>query len=103
MKLRRQFNAFFADWDILLCPVAASAAWTHDQKGERWERMITVNNKRVAHDRPTLLGRLFGGRVPPLDGRPGGAYALWLAGWLSGHRRERTRQMGYNLQPPGRA
>ena len=47
MKLRRQFNAFFADWDIVLCPAAASAAWPHDHEGERWQRMITVNNKRV--------------------------------------------------------
>ncbi|MBS0244355.1 MAG: amidase, partial [Proteobacteria bacterium] len=47
MKLRRQFNAFFADWDIVLCPAAASAAWPHDQEGERWQRTIPVNNKRV--------------------------------------------------------
>jgi amidase len=41
--LRRAFAAFFADWDVLLCPVAASAAWPHDHKGERWARKITVN------------------------------------------------------------
>ncbi|MEZ5857027.1 MAG: amidase [Hyphomicrobiaceae bacterium] len=46
-KLRRQFNAFFENWDVLLCPAAASAAWPHDQEGERWQRRITVNNKRV--------------------------------------------------------
>jgi amidase len=45
--LRRQFNDFFRDWDVLLCPAAASAAFPHDQKGERWQRTITVNNKRV--------------------------------------------------------
>ena len=42
------FAAFFADWDILLCPAAASAAWPHDQKGERWQRKITVNGNAVA-------------------------------------------------------
>ncbi len=47
MLLRRQFNAFFADWDVLLCPAAASAAWPHDQQGERWQRQITVDNKLV--------------------------------------------------------
>jgi amidase len=47
MKLQRQFNAFFADWDVLLCPAAASAAFPHDQQGERWQRTITINNKRV--------------------------------------------------------
>ena len=45
--LRLAFNEFFNDWDILLCPAAASAAWPHDQKGERHDRTITVNNKQV--------------------------------------------------------
>ena len=45
--LRRAFAAFFADWDVLLCPAAASAAWPHDQKGERWTRKITVKGTQV--------------------------------------------------------
>ena len=45
--LRRMFAAFFADWDILLCPAAASAAPPHDHKGERWARKTTVNGKPV--------------------------------------------------------
>lgn len=47
-QLRRRFNAFFADWDILLCPAASSAAWPHDHKGERWARTIPVNGKPQA-------------------------------------------------------
>ncbi len=47
MKARRVFNAFFENWDILLCPAAASAAWPHDQAGDRWNRTIAVNNARV--------------------------------------------------------
>ncbi len=48
-QLRLKFNAFFKDYDILLCPVAASAAFPHDHEheGKRWRRRITVNNKRV--------------------------------------------------------
>lgn len=46
-KLRYAFDAFFADWDILLCPVAASAAWPHDHAGERWQRTIPVNGKPI--------------------------------------------------------
>jgi amidase len=48
-QMRLKFNAFFKDYDILLCPVAASAAFPHDQEheGKRWRRRITVNNKRV--------------------------------------------------------
>jgi amidase len=48
-QMRLAFNAFFKDYDILLCPVAASAAFPHDHEheGKRWRRRITVNNKRV--------------------------------------------------------
>jgi amidase len=44
-KLRFAFDAFFKDWDILLCPAASSAAWPHDQTGERWRRTIPINGK----------------------------------------------------------
>lgn len=49
-QMRLTFNAFFKDYDILLCPVAASGAFPHDQthEGKRWRRRITVNNKRVS-------------------------------------------------------
>jgi amidase len=42
------WDNFFEDWDVLLCPTAASAAWPHDQKGERHERLISVNGKMVS-------------------------------------------------------
>jgi amidase len=45
LRLRRAWAAFFEEWDVLLCPAGASAAFHHDQKGERWERMIPVNGK----------------------------------------------------------
>jgi amidase len=49
-QMRLTFNAFFQDYDILLCPVAASAAFPHDHDhpGKRWRRKITINNKRVS-------------------------------------------------------
>ena len=47
--LRRTFAAFFADYDILLCPAAASAAWPHDQEGERWQRKITGQRRSGRH------------------------------------------------------
>jgi amidase len=48
-QMRLKFNAFFKDYDILLCPVAAGAAFPHDHthEGKRWKRRITVANKRV--------------------------------------------------------
>ncbi len=45
LRLRRAWAEFFEFWDVLICPAAASAAFHHDQKGERWERMIPVNGK----------------------------------------------------------
>ncbi len=44
-RMRLAWSAFFRDWDVLLCPAAATTAFPHNQKGERWERMVTVNGK----------------------------------------------------------
>jgi amidase len=41
------WQAFFADYDLLLCPAAASAAFPHDHAGERHERTILVNGRKV--------------------------------------------------------
>ncbi len=46
-RLRRAWAAFFRDWDLLLCPAAASAAVPHDLAGERWQRTIAVNGRAV--------------------------------------------------------
>jgi amidase len=46
-QMRLKWAEFFKEWDLLICPVASSAAFPHDQQGERHERLITVNNKRV--------------------------------------------------------
>jgi amidase len=44
-QIRLAWAEFFRDWDLLLCPTAATAAFAHNQKGERWERMVMVNGK----------------------------------------------------------
>ena len=41
--MRWAWRTFFQKWDVLLCPTAASAAFSHDQQGERWDRTISVN------------------------------------------------------------
>jgi amidase len=46
-EMRLLWDRFFDDWDVLICPTAASAAFPHDHHGERHERLITVNGKRV--------------------------------------------------------
>jgi amidase len=45
--MRLKWAEFFKDYDLLLCPVAPSAAFPHDQQGERHDRTIKVNGKRV--------------------------------------------------------
>jgi amidase len=44
-KMRLAWAEFFRAYDLLLCPAAATTAFPHNQKGERWERMVLVNGK----------------------------------------------------------
>src|SRR6185437_15331769 len=46
-RMRRAWADFFREWDVLLCPAASSPAQPHDHAGERWERTIEVNGRRV--------------------------------------------------------
>jgi amidase len=46
-QMRLLWDRFFDDWDVMVCPAAASAAFPHDHVGERHERTIEVNGKRV--------------------------------------------------------
>src|SRR5262249_34313118 len=46
-RLRLAWDAFFDDYDLLLCPVAASPAFPHDHSPDRVARTIMVNNKKV--------------------------------------------------------
>jgi amidase len=45
--MRWKWAEFFKDYDLLLCPPAASAAFPHNQQGERWEQTIEVNGHAV--------------------------------------------------------
>lgn len=44
-QMRCAWEAFFRDWDVLLCPTATTPAFEHVHEGARWERMIDVNGK----------------------------------------------------------
>ncbi|HUK08356.1 MAG TPA: amidase [Stellaceae bacterium] len=46
-RMRLKWAEFFGEYDLLLCPAAASAAVPHDHEGERHERKIPVNGKKV--------------------------------------------------------
>ena len=42
---REAWMRFFNDYDLLLCPAAASTAFKHDQSGERTDRVISINGR----------------------------------------------------------
>ena len=46
-RLRLAWDAFFKDYDVMLCPVTSSAAFPHDHDPDRAKRTIVVNNKKV--------------------------------------------------------
>ena len=73
-RLRRQWAAFFDQWDLLVCPVATTAAFPHMQTGYRWERMIKVNGR----DQPSTQ-QLFWAGYPGLVGLPATVIPLGLS------------------------
>jgi len=60
-KLRRIWQAFFQDWDVLLCPVMTTAALPHRQDGEIWERSITVDGTEMAYNDMLFWPGIVGG------------------------------------------
>ncbi|QQS11880.1 MAG: amidase [Rhodospirillales bacterium] len=76
-QLRLEFAEFFRDYDLLLCPVAASAAFPHDQAGERHDRTIEVDGRRVPTTDQLFWAGLNGvvslpGTVAPIGLTPSG-------------------------------
>jgi amidase len=64
-RIRYKWANFFNDYDVLLCPPAASAARPHDQVGERYQRTILVDGSPV----PTT-DQLFWAGIATLAGLP---------------------------------
>lgn len=73
-RLRRQWAAFFTQWDLLICPVATTPAFLHNQQGFRWERMVQVNG----HAQPSTTS-LFWAGYPGLCGLPATAVPIALS------------------------
>ena len=75
------WEAFFRDWDVFLCPTAATPAFAHMQEGERWERMIDVNGSGQPTTTQLFWAGLSGafflpGTVAPMAlAAPGSSYA----------------------------
>lgn len=49
-RMRRAWQAFFQDWDVLLCPVIGTAALPHRQDGATWDRTIDVAGETIAYN-----------------------------------------------------
>jgi amidase len=59
-KLRMRWASFFEQWDVLLCPAAASPAFPHDQDRPRPERRIEVNGRLESYNDQLFWAGLFG-------------------------------------------
>ena len=64
--LCREWAGFFEDYDLVLTPMAASAAFPHDQVGDRADRTIPVNNMRQS-----TLDQMFWAGYPGIVFLPG--------------------------------
>ena len=73
-KLKRQWAAFFERFDLLICPVATTPAFKHNQQGWRWERLIPVNGR----EQPTTTSMFWAGYTN-LCGLPATAVPLGLS------------------------
>lgn len=71
--LRQQWQAFFEDFDFLICPIATTVAFAHNQAGERWQRMVDVNGQ----PQPSTQA-LFWAGYPGVVGLPATAIPLGL-------------------------
>jgi amidase len=48
--MRRAWNTFFRDWDVLLCPVISTSAMLHRQDGATWDRRIAIQGVELAYN-----------------------------------------------------
>jgi amidase len=48
--IRRAWEAFFQQWDVLLCPAFAVPALPHMQEGATWQRSYSVNGRNIAYN-----------------------------------------------------
>ncbi len=71
-KMRLVWAEFFREYDLLLCPAAATAAFPHNQKGERWERMVMVNGQPQPSTTQMFWAGYSGNAYLPSTVAPGG-------------------------------
>ncbi len=77
--LQRQWAGFFEQFDFLICPVATTAAFEHNQEGERWDRMIPVQRAGGQVLQQPSTTALFWAGYPGVVGVPACAVPLGLS------------------------
>ena len=91
-RMRRAWGAFFAAWDVLLCPVLGAATWPHMTEGAISARKLTVGGETVPYNNllfwPGITGGFhLPGTAAPLgltaDGLP---FGVQIAGPMFGDR-----------------
>jgi amidase len=70
---RRAWSAFFREWDVLLCPVIATAALPHRQDGATWDRRISIDGTEIAYNDMLFWPGLTGGYHLPATVAPMGS------------------------------
>nr|XP_061840637.1 indoleacetamide hydrolase-like [Nerophis lumbriciformis] len=110
---RLAWDSFFDDYDLLLCPTAASAAYPHDHEGERADRTIAVNGGQQSTVDQLFWAGLSCGVYLPGTVAPAGLTASGVPCGLqivAGHLRDREsiafasfmeRELGGYQIPPG--
>ncbi len=110
---RIAWASFFEDYDVLLCPTAASAAYPHDQEGARADRTIPINGGAESTVDQLFWAGLSCGVYLPGTVAPAGLTESDLPCGLqivAGHLRDREgiefarimeRELGGYQVPPG--
>ena len=58
--LRWAWAEFFADWDILICPISVTAPFAHDHAPDQFRRRLTVNGRPVPYFQQMFWAGLIG-------------------------------------------
>ena len=109
--IRRAWNAFFHEWDVLLCPTIATPAMAHRQDGQTWERRITIDGQEIAYNDQLFWPGLIGGfhlpaTIAPIGvSRSGLPIGVQIVGPIHGDRSTIAfagllEQSGYAFTPP---
>jgi amidase len=77
-RLRHAWRDFFQRFDVLLAPIAATAAFPHDHNPERDRRVISVNGKRVRYEEQLFWAGLASLSYLPATAAPLGLTASGL-------------------------